>query len=336
LLAAAAPGYLSDQEWDQSSDDWFEEALSYTAQPCHGARGALTRIKPRPGQEAFGTPQYRLADYLEQHGRDNRSSKAVPAELWEAAFTHAHADDLFAFGRSARARQRPPSDHLRFVLKAAEAGDHAAAWEAAEELHKSGRLAQALVLYQRAAGGAAFSAARRKAAVLLEKLGRTDEAVEEYKKAAAQGHLSSVHAAVDLMLSQDQSAAATAWIKQLSEESDLDILDTAIALLNQAEDDIDITRWLCGLADRGRPGALGRAAALMQQAGRSEEATVWLTHLANKGFLGAELLVAEVLEEDGRIDEAAEWYQRAAKSGYPSARSALARLASTHPPDASH
>ncbi|WP_215062703.1 lipopolysaccharide assembly protein LapB [Streptomyces sp. ISL-86] len=331
LLAAAAPGYLTDQEWDQSSDDWFEEALAYTAQPCHGARGALTRIKPRPGQEAFETPHYRLADYLEQHGRNSRANKAVPTELWEAAFVHAHDEDLFAFGRSARARH---ADHLRFVLKAAQAGDHAAAWEAAEELHKSGRLPQALVLYQRASGGAAFAVARRKAAALLQKLGRTDEAVDEYKKAAAQGHLSSVHAVVDLMLSQDQVAAAAAWIKQLAEQTDLDILDTAIALLKRAEYEIDIIRWLCDLADKGRPGALGRAASLMQQAGRSEEAAVWLTRLANNGFLGAELLVAEVLEEDGLVGEAIEWYQRAAKSGYPSARSALARLAVQGRPDA--
>ncbi|MER6314758.1 hypothetical protein ABT237_13430 [Streptomyces sp. NPDC001581] len=326
LLAAAAPGYLTDQEWDQSSDDWFEEALAYTAHPCHGARGALTRIKPRPGQEPFDAPQYRLADYLEQHGRETRFSKAVPTALWEAAFEHAHAENLFAFGRSARARHHQYTDHLRFVLKAAEAGDHAAAWEAAEDLHKSGRLAEALSLYQRAAGGAAFAVARRKAAALLQKLGRTDEAVDEYKKAAAQGHLSSVHAAVNLMLSQGQSAAAAVWIKRLAEQTDLDMLDTAIALLTQAEQDIDIIRWLRNLADKGRPGALGRAADLMQQAGRAQEAAVWLTHLANNGFLGAELLVAELLEETGRIDEATEWYQRAANSGYPSARSALARL----------
>ncbi|MFJ9789310.1 tetratricopeptide repeat protein [Streptomyces globosus] len=334
LLAAAAPGYLTDQEWDQSSDDWFDEALAYTAEPCHGARGALTRIKPRPGQEAFGSPQYRLADYLEQHGRHSRSNKAVPAELWEAAFTHAHAEDLFAFGRSVRARHHESGDHLRFVLKAAEAGDHAAAWEAAEELSRAGRLAQALALYQSASGGAAFAVARRKAAALLQKLGRTGEAVDEYKKAAAQGHLSSVHTAVDLMLGQDELAATAAWIKQLAEQTDLDILDTAIALLQQAEHEVDIIQWLCDLADRGRPGALGRAAALMQQAGRSEEAVPWLIRLANNGFLGAELLVAEVLEEDGRVKEATEWYQRAARSGYPSARSALSRLALQGPSDA--
>ncbi|MEU8843714.1 hypothetical protein AB0D97_32095 [Streptomyces roseus] len=158
-----------------------------------------------------------MADYLEQHGRGTRFSEAVPTALWEAAFEQIHVEDLFAFGRSARPRHHPYADSLRFVLKTAEAGGHAAAWEAAEGLHKSGRLTEALALYQRAAGSTAFAAARRKAAVLLQKLGRTDEAVDEYKKAAAQGHLSSVHAVVDLMLSQGQSAAAAVWIKQLAE-----------------------------------------------------------------------------------------------------------------------
>ncbi|WP_329347228.1 hypothetical protein OG226_00365 [Streptomyces sp. NBC_01261] len=324
LLETAAPGYLTDQEWDQSNDDWFEEALAYTAQPCHGARGALTRIKPRPGQAAFDTPHYRLADYLEQHRRGTRYGRNVPMALWEAAFRHARPEDLFAFGRSARTMH--DTDHLRFLLKAAQAGDHAAAWEAAETLNNSGQLAEALTMYQLAADNGAFVTARRKAAGLLHQLGRVDDALEEYRAAAAQGHLLSVYTVVDVMLGQGQSAAAAVWIKQLAEQTDLDILDTAIALLTQTGQDTDLTQWLRRLADLGRPGALGRAAGLMLKAGQADEAVAWLTPLANDGYLGAELLVAEILDESGRLDEAATWYQRAAQSGYPSARSALIRL----------
>jgi hypothetical protein len=64
LLAAAAPSYLSDQEWDEAGDDWLEQALAYTAKPCRGARGPLTRIRPRPGEPAHDQPLYRLAAYL--------------------------------------------------------------------------------------------------------------------------------------------------------------------------------------------------------------------------------------------------------------------------------
>jgi hypothetical protein len=48
FLEAAAPGYLTDAEWDGLGEDWLEQALAYTAVPCNGARGPLTRIRPRP------------------------------------------------------------------------------------------------------------------------------------------------------------------------------------------------------------------------------------------------------------------------------------------------
>ena len=48
FLEAAAPGYLTDDQWDALGEDWLEQALAYTAVPCKGARGPLTRIRPRP------------------------------------------------------------------------------------------------------------------------------------------------------------------------------------------------------------------------------------------------------------------------------------------------
>ncbi|MER7911784.1 hypothetical protein [Streptomyces sp. NPDC096068] len=328
LLREAAPGYLTDQEWDQSSDDWFEEAIAYSARPCHGARGALTRIKPRPGQQASATAHYRLADYLEQHGRAAHSRTNPPGTLWEAALQYAKVEDLFAFARSARWNKNV--DHLAFALKAARAGDHAAAWDAAEALNSSEDFEEALEMYQAAAANRAYVFARRKAAELLQRLGRFGEALAEYREAALQGHLPSVYTTVDILLERDQSQAAD-WIKQLVENTDLDILDLAIPLLQDMHEGaaIDIIGWLKDLADRGRPGALGRATDLMQQAGQIEEAVTWLRNLARRNYLGAELLLAEVLEEDGRIEEATQWYRQAAKSGYPSARSALRRLTPT-------
>jgi hypothetical protein len=50
FLEAAAPGYLTDAEWDALGEDWLEEALAYTAVPCKGVRGPLTRIRPRPAR----------------------------------------------------------------------------------------------------------------------------------------------------------------------------------------------------------------------------------------------------------------------------------------------
>jgi hypothetical protein len=75
FLEAAAAGYMTDAEWDELGEDWLEQALAYTAVPCKGVRGPLTRIRPRrasrapgnrgdhqPGAMAAAGPLYRLAD----------------------------------------------------------------------------------------------------------------------------------------------------------------------------------------------------------------------------------------------------------------------------------
>ena len=49
LLEAATPAYLTDVQWDSLQDDWLEQALAYVTEPVRGARGPLTRIRPRPG-----------------------------------------------------------------------------------------------------------------------------------------------------------------------------------------------------------------------------------------------------------------------------------------------
>ena len=117
FLEAAAPGYLTDDQWDALGEDWLEQALAYTAVPCKGARGPLTRIRPRPARHAARNrgdqpgsmaaaagPLYRLADYLDQHGRAHRASQIPPAEFWSAAAAHAAPGDQAALGDAAHAR----------------------------------------------------------------------------------------------------------------------------------------------------------------------------------------------------------------------------------------
>ena len=124
FLEAAAPGYLTGAEWDALGEDWLEQALAYAAVPCKGVRGPLTRIRPRParsraagpgsrdsdeqlagGQAGIaGLPVYRLADYLDQHGRRHRKGQFPPAGFWAAAAGHAFPGDQAALGDAAHAR----------------------------------------------------------------------------------------------------------------------------------------------------------------------------------------------------------------------------------------
>ena len=114
FLETATPGYLTDDQWDGLGEDWLEHALAYAAVPCKGARGPLTRIRPRraarnrgdqPASAAAAAgPLYRLADYLDQHGRAHRASQIPPAEFWAAAAAHAAPGDQAALGGAAHDR----------------------------------------------------------------------------------------------------------------------------------------------------------------------------------------------------------------------------------------
>ena len=124
FLEAAAPGYLTGTEWDALDRDWenvLKEAWDYTAVPCKGVRGPLTRIRPPPARSRApgpgsqdsgeqlasdpadipGGPLYRLADYLDQHGRRHRKDQFPPAGFWAAAADHASPADQARLGDAA-------------------------------------------------------------------------------------------------------------------------------------------------------------------------------------------------------------------------------------------
>ncbi|WP_234438090.1 hypothetical protein [Streptomyces viridochromogenes] len=106
FLEEAASSYLSDDEWDALHDAWFDQALAYLSEPCRGARGPLSPIRPRPGSPEAGRTSYRLADYLEQHGKAERQLISPPAGFWEAAVHAATPLDVRQLADSAHQRWR--------------------------------------------------------------------------------------------------------------------------------------------------------------------------------------------------------------------------------------
>ncbi|MFE2961183.1 P-loop NTPase family protein, partial [Nocardia tengchongensis] len=143
LLAATTHAYIPDQ-WNAvaATPDWLELALAHTTQPCKGADGPLTRIAARPSRsrrtrsrthlsahaDTDVGPVYKLADYLDQHGRDERAPIVPPIEFWEALTDHAHPDDRVALGRAAR-RRGLYRDAAHLWVEATAAGNIAAAAE---------------------------------------------------------------------------------------------------------------------------------------------------------------------------------------------------------------
>lgn len=115
----------------------------YTAAPLHGARGPLTRIRPRRGQSAPAHPHYRLADYLEQHGRTDRDTSRAPAVLWEAFIEHHASRDCRTPARAARDRGLLRIA-MRFYAIAAHTSDNDALKEAAWLLVRAGRTQEAI------------------------------------------------------------------------------------------------------------------------------------------------------------------------------------------------
>ncbi|MFG2267098.1 hypothetical protein ACGFNR_29855, partial [Streptomyces sp. NPDC048720] len=111
-LAQAVPSYLTDSEREETEDHGLEQTLSYVTTRWNGIPGILTPVKtgadpnhrnrptvrsetgPARRQTKQRGPLYRLADYLDQHGRRQRADTIPPVGFWAAAADHAHPDDL--------------------------------------------------------------------------------------------------------------------------------------------------------------------------------------------------------------------------------------------------
>ncbi|MFF3737431.1 helix-turn-helix domain-containing protein [Streptomyces sp. NPDC002566] len=152
FLIDAAIDYLSDQDYDDLTEDWAEAALADLARPVHGRQAPLRRMRTRPQHRLPGSPQpepaegratsgmifpvpptppgppsgpvFRLADYLEQHGRNIRGDLCPPPSFWDASLTHLTHDDLYNIAVAARVHKPAWADPL--LRRAALAG-HAGA-----------------------------------------------------------------------------------------------------------------------------------------------------------------------------------------------------------------
>ncbi|MFG2488083.1 helix-turn-helix domain-containing protein [Streptomyces virginiae] len=120
FLTDAAGDYIGDEDYGSflQRPDWAQDALAELAEPVHGKQAPLRPAHTRPKRtppvsepvlaELGGTGTvFRLADYLEQHGRQTRRHLCPPASFWSAALARlTQFDDLNGLAAAAKARHR--------------------------------------------------------------------------------------------------------------------------------------------------------------------------------------------------------------------------------------
>ncbi|MBB4755186.1 tetratricopeptide repeat protein [Actinoplanes lobatus] len=365
LLEQAAPGYLTDHDWDACGDDWLEQALAYTAQPCKGARSPLTRIRPRHGEppSAGGQPCYRLADYLEQLGRTERASVYPPDSLWQAFSTTdidpaATVDPvvLRRLGNQAGSRLRL-QEAIRLYLKAADLGDADALTSIAGVLEGAGETVGAERLYQLALDGGSVSAAVA-LAQRCERAGNLDDAMVLYQRAATRGDGASLLRAADLCRNAGDLTGAEALCRQAVDRRVSGGLLALAGIRDRLGDDAACEALLEQGADAGETFALqflvhrrvmredlagaeslcrtytarGSSEAWMVWAGLRERcddfmgAEAYYRQAAIYGMPDAVIALARMHAEIGDVDGATNLYRQAVDLGSGKAWRPLARL----------
>ncbi|MET8453505.1 helix-turn-helix domain-containing protein [Streptomyces sp. NPDC005209] len=295
FLTDAAPDYLSQTDYDQLTDNWAEAAFAELAEPVHGKQAPLRSTTPRPPRRPPtpttpadppspqpAGPVFRLADYLEQHGRTTRTHLCPPATFWHAAHARlTHPDDLDSLTQAAKTRHRLQwAHHLQH--RAADHGSTTALYELAVRREKAGDRQGAETLARQAADHGDANALVR-LAVMREKAGDREGVEALYRHAT-----------------DHSSTNALVRLAELREE--FGDREGAEALYRQA-------------ADQGDSTALVRLAVRREKAGDGEGAETLARQAADHGNTNALYRLAEIREETGDREGAETLYRQAADHG---------------------
>lgn len=289
LLEAAAPGYLSDAQWDTLPDDWPQDAWDYVTdtRACRGARSPLCRRRPRGGPPQQQS-HYRLADYLEQQGHRRPTANLymrsqedgphpVPAHLWNALIEHSAVRARASLAGAAHARGYLRTA-MRFYVSTVEAGDTKAMRPAADLLRTAGRTHEAIAWYQRAAEHGDVLALGW-AVLLLTRYDRADEAVACHRRASESSDIDLLE--VDALLEKMNGIKdAETWVQRNAVDTarvslawaPLMLRDNYAWLREKPGRVVDALQRLRAHAEAGNTGALPLTVALLDAIGRSEEA----------------------------------------------------------------
>jgi tetratricopeptide (TPR) repeat protein len=341
LLAAAAPGYLTDQQWDTATDDWLEQALAYTGEPCRGLSGPLTPIRPRPDEPHPSRHRYRLADHLLQAADVRPAGISPPDSLWEALPVHVDHDDLMAIATEAE-RRRLDRHAFRLYEAAAEAGRPMALESAVDMLCEHGQVAEAISWLQQRAGTGDRDAARLARDTQTEAR-QDEESIAFFKRLAEQGDNYATGTAALRYRRWGRFDEAITWLRDRAEAGDTSALIHMVMLMCQdgraseayrhlqARGETDLSGFplperlqsrhsrQAGHAPRAEAAAehaqRERPVLVRMQSSDNDAATRWHNACWEAGDrMNAE---AEHLRDAGDTDAAISLYLRAVEAGHP-------------------
>ncbi|MFF9213253.1 MULTISPECIES: sel1 repeat family protein [unclassified Streptomyces] len=211
FLQSAAPGYLTDPERAAADPDWFTGALAYARTLIKQTTKPLQDV-PNPSGMGAVPGVVRLADYLQQHGRQSRMTECPPAAFWDAALEHLKTPgDLTQLAEAAHERLRYRHT-AELYCAAANAGAPYAVGMLAWLREMAGDKKGAERLAQRAADAGAFHALL--ALALLREMAGDKKGAERLPRTAGDvERLAEVRKAADSLQSQ-KDPELLAWLPE--------------------------------------------------------------------------------------------------------------------------
>ncbi|WP_180303585.1 helix-turn-helix domain-containing protein [Streptomyces sp. JV178] len=369
FLTRAALGYLSEHDYEQLDHHWAEAAFKELAQPVHGKQAPLRRVGPRPPSHqttltcAGSTDAaasragavFRLADYLEHHGRTMRSIHFPPAEFWEAAAAHLQADEHARLALSVQQRGRyrlaaslycvaSQAGHAEAVAGLLSMRRYVGEQEGLDDLYRVAALAGdrtailELALQREAAGdreGAerVHRKAHTKMGLQKSPLAQMRESAGDHagaeRLALEAGLAGSSYVVRDLARARRRAGNAEGAEQLLRTAVEAGILDVlpSLGVLREDAGAWEEAERLYTLDGLGGPLHLLEARARVQEkAGNHERAEQFAFLAADEGNAGAIMLLVRMREESGRSRAAERLAVRAAAHGLPYFLLELARM----------
>ncbi|MFB7945609.1 tetratricopeptide repeat protein [Kitasatospora phosalacinea] len=331
FLAHAAEDYLTDDEYDSLEDSWLDRAIAEAGATVHGNFAPLRRVRNRPARRArtarpavdSAPTSYRLADYLEQHGRHERQALCPPGSFWEAAYIHlTHPDDLARLADAAKQRLRWSwADAL--YRRAADAGDISALVKLYEMRTLTGDHDDALACLLKASQAGSTDAMCRLGSIRQAE-GDHKTAEVFYQQAVDAGETHALLMLAELREGAGAYREAEALYREASDAGHSHALEKLTVMMDAAGEHDAAEQLALEAAATGNTRVLRQLAVAREQAGDRESAEALARQAADIGDDLALLTLADARRESGDPNGAKALAHEDALAGNSTALSHLA------------